>query len=290
MRFLLIAILLFGCKSKKEVESTVRDPNIAAKAGVYMDLHRGYAHDKCDSVGFTALCKMTGGCQDADLFASQGQPGQWFRSPEKDCLDKGESSSDISKDMFVMLFNYFYSVKNKDALVDIKDYGAANNWVMGRHDGTADGFARVFMPPDMSLMLVSMIDGINTGEENTNFPINSGFRAHLDVLWLFLKAQTQGYLSEMDYSTIKEQAKREPRNALFQAMKSRFDDGDQSAAIGILSDETLFPSSRLPAASDRCEEYLWQRDNGSDWAPCDKAGKVHDGVDFLLAAWVAGQL
>jgi hypothetical protein len=55
-------------------------------------------------------------------------------------------------------------------------------------------------------------------------------------------------------------------------------------------DETLFPSDRLPQPKDRCEEYLWQRDDlPKDWAACDTIG-VHDGVDFLIAAKIAGQI
>ena len=54
-------------------------------------------------------------------------------------------------------------------------------------------------------------------------------------------------------------------------------------------DEKLFPSDRLPTATDRCEAYLWQRNGGSDWEPCPR-DKLHDGVDFLIAAYIAGQL
>jgi hypothetical protein len=72
---------------------------------------------------------------------------------------------------------------------------------------------------------------------------------------------------------------------------NKYRDGNQQQAIDILLDESLFPSDRLPTARDnRCEEYLWQRDDDpKDWGPCD-SDRVHDGVDFLFAAYIAGQL
>jgi hypothetical protein len=93
-----------------------------------------------------------------------------------------------------------------------------------------------------------------------------------------------------DYETLRRYVEESPRNALMHALYHKYKDGDQSKTIAILMDETLFPSDRLPHPKDRCEEYLWQRDDlPKDWQPCDKQG-VHDGVDFLLAAFVAGQI
>jgi len=288
MKYLLAIMLLVSCKKHAQVDPREKNETIASKAELYKSLHKGWAHDKCDSLGFTALCKLSGGCAEANVFDAEGEPGRWYRSPEKDCLDKGESRSDISKDMFVMLFPYLWNAHDKDAMVRIQAYGRANNWMMGRHDGSLDGLSSVFMVPGLSLFLGEMISGVRT--DQSDIPVNSGFAAHLDVIFWITQAMVRGEITTLNYERLRVMTERQPRNALFQAAYHRFKDGDMTKAIAILLDEGLFPSDRLPTQSDRCEEYLWQRDDKpKDWDPC-LGEKVHDGVDFLFAARVAGQL
>jgi hypothetical protein len=118
----------------------------------------------------------------------------------------------------------------------------------------------------------------------------AGFEKHLDAIDLILKAMIGGGLDPIQYEEIRKYSEASPRNALFAALYNKYRDGNQQQAIDILLDEKLWPSDRLPTARDRCEEYLWQRDDDpKDWGPCD-SDKVHDGVDFLIAAWAAGQL
>jgi hypothetical protein len=288
---LLFTTLLFGCKKHEAVETRVKVPSVKEKAEFYISQHKGWAHDKCDSLGFTALCKLAGGCAEANVFDAEGEPGRWYRSPEKDCFDKGESRSDISKDMFAMLFPYLYATGNKEALVRIHEYGRSHMWIMGRYDGTPDGLARVFMAPAMSIFLGEMISKVRdtSAEETADIPVNTGFRAHLDVISWITQGMVRGEISAIDYEMLRVMTEKNPRNALFQAAYHRFKDGNQSRAVEILEDTSLFPSFALPTSNHRCEEYLWQRDDGDDWKPC--AGeKTHDGVDYIFAAWVAGQL
>ncbi len=109
MRYLfLIIMLMFSCQKRQEHKPSIVQPAIAQKAELYKSLHRGWAHDKCDSLGFTSLCKLAGGCSEADVMQAEGEPGRWYRSPEKNCYDLGQSASDISKDMLTMLFPLLY--------------------------------------------------------------------------------------------------------------------------------------------------------------------------------------
>lgn len=285
----LIFLLIFSCSKKPEKQALEVRPEIAAKAELYKSLHKGWAHDKCDSLGFTSLCKLAGGCVEADIKQAQSEPGRWYRSPEHNCFDLGESRSDISKDMFIMMFPYLWNIGDKIALADIYSYGKKNNWIMGRYDGTVDGFARVYMVPEMSLFLEEMLSK-KEFKYSSDVPVNSGFAAHLDVIWFLTKAIVRKEMDAVSYERVRIMVDKQPRNALFQAVYHRFKDGDQSNAINILMDESLFPASKLPSSRERCEKYLWQRDeDNSDWIPCDKE-QTHDGVDFLVAAWVAGQI
>lgn len=285
--YIFTILLLVSCAKREAKKPSIVHPLVAQKAEVYKSLHTDWAHQGgCDSLGFTALCKLAGGCSDTVITDAEGDPGRWYRNPGKRCFDDGQSKSDISKDMLMMLFPYLYAKKDKQNLREIYDYGKANGWVMGRGP-----ISRTVMTPPMILTLQRMI-GFNLSEmpNSSKEVAKAGYEKHLDAIDLLLKGMIGDGLNELQYEEIRKYAEANPRNALFQALYHKYKDGNQQAAIDILLDESLFPSNRLPTPADRCEEYLWQRDfDNVDWKPCDKAG-VHDGVDYLIAAWAAGQL
>lgn len=282
---IVFCLLALSCQKKPEQLTKVVEPRIKAKAELYKSLHKGWAHGKCDSLGFNALCKLSGGCQDVDIYLAEGEPGRWYRSPEHDCYDLGQSASDISKDMLMMLFPYLYAIGDKQNLTEIYDYGKAHGNVMGRGP-----LSRTFMTPPMVWLLQRMI-GFNVSvKSETPVVKKAGFEKHLDAISLLSKAMVGGGVDAIQYEEIRQYAEASPRNALFVSLYHKYKDGNQQQAIDILLDEKLFPSDRLPTAKDRCEEYLWQRDDApKDWGPCD-SDQVHDGVDFLFAAYVAGQI
>jgi len=284
-KLFILIIFIFSCTKRDEKKPIQKDLEIAAKAELYKSLHTDWAHGRgCDSVGFSALCRLSGGCKDVVITDAEGEPGRWYRNPEKNCYPDN-SKSDISKDMFMMLFPYLYATNDKQNLKEIYDYGKANGWIMGR------GYiSRTYMTPPMVFLLQRMI-GFNYSEipESSKQVQKAGFEKHLDAISLMLKGMIGDGLDPIQYEEIRQYAQESPENALFQALYNKYRDGNQSKAIEILKNEKYFPSDRLPTSADRCEEYLWQRDTGSDWEPCDQ-GKTHDGVDFLLAAYVAGQI
>jgi hypothetical protein len=288
MRKLLLFSCIFlasGCKGKSQKDPWQKDQTIADKAALYISLQKSWAHG-CDGVGFEALCKLAGGCKGSDIFQAEGEPGRWYRTPAKTCFDNGESKSDISKDMFVMLFPYLYATGNQDALSRIHEYGRSHNWIMGRGP-----LSRTFLSPPLALFLGEMLrrEVVIDNQEETATE-KAGYEKHLDVIFWMTQAMVRGHMQATDYELLRKYAEDQPRNALVQALRSKYQDGDQAKAIAILKDETLFPSTRLPTSLDRCEIYLWQRDDEpKDWGPCD-AGRTHDGTDFILAAWVAGQI
>jgi hypothetical protein len=285
---LVLLTLTLSCQKKPAKSPDQIEPKIKAKAELYKSLHKGWAHQAgCDSLGFTALCKLSNdGCQEADILQAEGEPGRWYRNLGKRCYDDGQSKSDISKDMLMMLFPYLYATGDKQNLREIYDYGKANGNVMGRGP-----ISRTFMTPPMVLLLQRLI-GINVSEfpNSSKEVAKAGSEKHLDAIDLLTKGMLGGGLDQLQYEEIRKYADANPKNALFVALYRKYRDGNQQQTIDILLDESLFPSDRLPTSADRCEEYLWQRDNtASDWGPCDR-NQTHDGVDFLIAAWVAGQL
>lgn len=285
LTIMIFYLMALACQKKTSNDPKLIDPRIKEKAELYKSLSRGWSHDKCDSLGFTALAKIAGGAQDADIYQAEGEPGRWYRSPEHDCYDLGESKSDISKDMFTMLFPYLYLKGDRQNLQEIYDYGKENGWIMGR------GYiSRTLMTPAMIWTLQRMLNlNYQVNPNSSEKTAKAGFEKHLDAISLFTKALIGDGLDPIQYEQIRKYSEENPKNALFVALYRKYRDGNQAQAIEILLDESLFPSDRLPTSADRCEEYLWQRDDGADWQPCDQ-GKVHDGTDFLFAAYVAGQI
>jgi len=285
MQKLLIILIIASCAKIGDKKPIVKEPKIAEKAALYMSLHKGWAHQGgCDSLGFTALCKLARGCSEADIYKAEGEPGRWYRNESHQCYDLGQSKSDISKDMFIMLWPYLYGIGDKQNIREIYDYGKANGWVMGR-----GLYSRTFLTPGMVWTLQRMLGfevSVNSEEPTIK---KAGYEKHLDAIDLILKSMIGGGLNPLQYEEIRKYSEESPRNALMSALYHKYKDGNQQQAIDILLDESLFPSDRLPESRDRCEEYLWQRDVGADWEPCDQ-GKTHDGVDFLIAAYVAGQI
>ena len=98
--------------------------------------------------------------------------------------------------------------------------------------------------------------------------VNTGFRAHLDVLRILLNSRVRGAISDLELGTLKAQAERQPHNALFIGAYEKFTGG--SKAIDLLLSEKHFPKDKLPNNHEQhCINYLFSRDEESeDWIPC----------------------
>lgn len=289
MKYSILILFLTACSKHEPKPPTVVNSAIVAKSNLYKSLRKDWAHGGgCDSLGFTALCKIAGGCEGANIFdaESSSEPGRWYRNASQSCFDEGKSASDISKDMFAMLLPYLYATNDQANLNEIYTYGKSKGWVMGRGP-----MSRTVMTPPMIYMLQIMIGNLDPKRLDMSIEATkAGYEKHLDVMSFYSQTLYKNGMDLTDYETLRKYTEESPRNALMQALYHKYKDGDQSTAIAILMDETLFPSDRLPTPQDRCEEYLWQRDDmPKDWAGCDTIG-VHDGVDFLIAAKIAGQI
>jgi hypothetical protein len=295
MRLLLLtAVLAISACSRSEPSTpSVSLDVLRAKAELYRTAagdEFGYVHSKCDGLLFASLCKLAGGCEKADIYASESktEPGRWYRNPSMDCFDLGQSRSDFSRDMLLGLLSYLYAAKDRDAVTRLLAHGASTDFVMGRYDGpdTLAGRALWIQLAPLARQIESRLGAVAlaTQQSDDAFVINTGFRAHLDVLKIWLDGKVNGGITEIQRRTLAAQTNRQPRNAMFLAVRSLYD-GNEFAerAVGILSDTTLFPADTFPTEATRCTEYLWQRDEGDDWQPCTKGQPAHSGTDFLFA-------
>ena len=109
-------------------------------------------------------------------------------------------------------------------------------------------------------------------------------------LSFLLRGLAEGGINDNQKAQLAYQIERVPQNGLFQASYGLFTNGDMTAAYNILLDKARFPADALPNTSHRCDPYLWERDPGADWQPCEPM-EVHDGTDLaLVSAILLGEL
>jgi hypothetical protein len=318
--FFMFCAILSACgwgpwkKSHDDQPTKTPTENLADKRQAYLNLNVasgdefGFVHSKCDSVGFTSLCKAGGGCARANIFLAEDN-GKWFRDAKKSCYPT-DSATTISKDMLLMIMSYLWELSKTDqpaalsAVNRLINYGQSHNWLMGEPTDSADAVSRVLMSPGLVSLLKDMkgkIEGsahlvVASQPTVKDFSLagslddilaHTGFTAHLDVLFVLLTGRVYGAISGVNLGALKRQAERQPENAFYQAALHRFTDGDQTVATELLDDPNVFPPDRLPGSKDHCTEFLYQRDSGgADWAPCPDEGGTFSGADFLFASAV----
>ena len=212
MKYFILILLLTACGKHKPKDPVIRNYQIAAKAELYKSLHKSWAHGGgCDSLGFTALCKLSGGCADVNIFdaESSSEPGRWYRNASQKCFDEGKSASDISKDMFAMLLPYLYATGDQTNLNEIYAYGKAKGWVMGR--GPA---SRTIMTPPMIYMLQLMINRV---EPIATTKIKEGYERHLDVMSFYSQSLYKNGMDLTDYESLRKYVEDQPRKSATKA-------------------------------------------------------------------------
>lgn len=312
MPFILCLFTFFLCCHKDEHNDAHFDksPSVAVtdKRNLYCEktkadfIAKKWAVDECDGLLF-AMLRIAGCGLDIPIetYEDSVEPGKWYRDPAHRCYlasVEGEQGSDssISKDMYLGLMAGALSIKsedNKNILGRTIDYGKSHDWIVGEAKDNVTLLSKCFITPTLQGMLK---DALNyqggaltdvTPADSDAIGVSSGFRAHLDVLAILVRGKISGHISALDLNTLKDQAKRQPNNALFQAAKARYDDGDFSQATALLLDVNHWPENSLPNNHDNhCSNYLYQRDEEPDnWAPCpDRQFKEFDGTDYIFAA------
>lgn len=272
-----------------------RQQRLQAKFQTYSKLYEGALDaagfvEGCDGLLFTSLLVASGLNHDIAQAESSEQPGRWYRSADHSCYPSGRSRSSISRDMLLGLSLALWQTSDGSAVNRFLLYSQKNKGVLGDAIDGEELAGAATMSPGL-LSLYSELDYLLNGRTSANrgyFPELgkgfAGFEAHLMALRLILKSALYGGLIDTDFNLIASQVSTQPQNALFQTIYHAFTDGDGSKAADILLDEKYFPSDSLPGSAQRCELYLWQRDqNSKDWQPCASENQTFPAVDFF---WV----
>lgn len=275
--------MLISCAKVKAKEQSA-DLNLSQKFDFYLSESEklkksdGWLTDDCDSLMWSSLYKAIGGNIDLDLARDEG--GKWHRTTSHDCYP-ARSKSEISQDMILALMFSTLHEKNLDRIEKLIAYGENHpgplgTWKMGEGDIT-----RSLLRPPLQKLAYLIRDNLK-GQKQF---VSLDFTDHLSTLHLFLLAKLQNGANSETVLWFRYYADKSPKNALFSAIAKRYGIAVKIDPNKILMDESLFPSDRLPGSVERCEQYLWQRDEGSnDWKPCPNESKTHPGIDFLIAA------
>ena len=317
-----LVILLAGCASKSKDPVIKRIMELEAKAEVYvskMEALQGdfgwISADKCDGLLFNGLAAATGRLG-IDVKAA-GVQGIYTRTPYASCFPEGRSRSSISRDMLLGLAHYFWTKQDRDGIEEFIQAHEASDWIAGAHDGSLDGKSRVLVSPSLRAIFYEMrwrMGGADSGARLIPqvFTPQKGFRIHLQVMTMHLIGRMRGKIPDGWHDLIQAYRDNNMENALFQALASRYGDGDQMNAVELLLSDKYFPAQRLPEHTEYCTDYLWERDQkvpevielvdeegnktfkitsnmvpNKDWLPCEAKEKHYQGIDWLVAYAVA---
>lgn len=248
----------------------------------------------CDGLTFTSIYSLAGGLSDPFKAEDKATPGKYYRDAKHACGPANQSSATTqSQDAFIMLATILWKNKDTARIQSIVDYLNANDHYTGDpHNGISKMSFPVFNTYSIMLAKLKGESAPPAVEDPTPAQsgealasVVTGFRAHLLMWHIYDRGKIYGALNDLEYKVLRDQADRQPRNALFKAMKNKFTDGDQSIAIANLMDESLYPSDKPCSTSERCVPYLWSTDDTpADWEACPAQNKTFTCIDWLIAA------
>mgnify|MGYP001615603093 CR=1 FL=1 len=221
-----------------------------------------------------------------NIDAAKDENGAWYRRPGHDCGPAfNNSRSTISRDMVVGLLWHMWRNKDvKGATALLKDLKARTYWLRG--EGTA---GELLMTPALVNTLAEMVFRMGGTSYDTEraFPAilddsGEGFIAHLTVLHLLLRGEILGGLFESDIKTLKSYMDKSPQNPLFVGAYHKYSDGNQSAMIDMLMDNSEWPNNSLPTTENHCSNWPVQRVyDEKNWGACSPT-KEHTGAELVV--------
>lgn len=296
IKLLLILLFFIACGTSNPIDSNLVDQAKLDKLNTKLELYKnleqyqtdtdGFVqHDECDSLLFSGLIGIA---TDVNLLSARDDSGKWHRRSlqHPECY-KGIGST-ISRDQLMGVMWWSWRNKRLDVVKDLFSYGESHDWIMGDGDPS-----RTYFTPNMQSTLAELMRHLGGKDRPLyrNIPKiyskNIGFLAHLDMLHILLRSELVGNITDSERNIVTYNYQRVPDNALYSFIYHKFKDGNQTETVDALLNEQIFPNDRLPTSKDRCEPWIYQRDLGSSWEPCDD-NKTHSGGDFIFVATLLG--
>lgn len=255
-------------------------PNVQEAISGFIDT------EKCDSLLFSSLLLAAGA--KGNIYAAEEAPGKWLRRPKhlEECYSSGNSRSEISRDMFIGLFYYLWSVKDLAAMDRIWDYGKANDWWMGAPVDISTTYLNASMRGTLSKMRKSL------GSDDVNFADTllgptytercEGFECHLQAIHMILRYEAYGELGGRAKAVANAVAARNPNNALFTSISDIINNRCLDDAAERLLSSPYHPEQGLHSLK---EAWPFQREDG-DSGLAEQGNKQHSNGDWLFTAYL----
>lgn len=241
---------------------------------------------KCDTLLFDALGVIGG--QRVNLgFFFDGK--RWFRTIGRDCMETGNSKSDISKDMLKGVTLAILNANDRNFMQKTVDYLRSSDWFAGDAINHKVRVSRCFISPPQRAEMCEVLAKLGGSDLKhlRAIPVcvsknQTNFRQHLEALTILICHFTRGKISRSMLSAIKHYIERYPDNAVWAFLHDIYVSGNLKHTMKILKDERYFPRNRLPTSDDRKAKYLWERDL-NEYQPDDSAvKKVYPGTDLIF--------
>jgi len=311
VRILLVLTLAACSHSTKSQPTTANVDQLRTKAANYIAWGKAQAglidgqgfptDDACDALERACLYMAGGAKVNYAAAEDPTTPGLWYRDSARTCGPANNTSeSRFSRDMADGLGLCLWQADDTQRAKDTIAYVNANQ-------GYIDPDAKILLGVPLAYLFETLIakadstplptapsdpnveDTTQTASLTT--PVLSNYVAHLTEIGILWDGLMHGGVSAVEMDVLKNEAAAMPRNALFQAILHKYTDGDQSAALTVAMDETLFPNDRLPTSCDHHASYLWEWDVDSNWQPDPAPCVTWAGTDLVfLYAVVADEM
>lgn len=308
-RLIFLSILLISmigsCAKHNTPDATPipLDQSLVQQRDLYCGLYREtydqlkWTHSRCDGMLFTHLYAL--GCPNIDVSVFEDKDtGQLFRDPDHTCFTdfvagKDGSRSGMSRDMLIGRLWWIWVNQDLSAIERMINFGEQHDWDMcgGQYENYEIKQGRCIASASLKGTMYEIRYQLGGADHGTRYvpfawnPWDDDFTAHLSVLHMSLRGFVFNGVTDLHLDFLQDMSDNSERNALFALMASLFGsevDQNKLRIIDSMNDSRLFPKDRLPNESDRCTEYLWQRNNDENWQPCEDGEPVHSGTDFVI--------
>lgn len=244
MKYLILTLLFVSCGT-----SEPNDPDGSNVDPYVLEARTTLEHDqdeygfikssKCDGLTFSSLAAVGG--LSVDILAAEGEPGQWFRTPDHNCFPEGRSKSDISRDALLALTWYATVFGHTGILEDIIIYGENNGFIMGRGDKS-----RTLLTPMLLNTMAHCLDWIggkrfesylNTLPVDPTPIVHDGFEGYNRVSHLLLRGACIGSLPDWATFNLKLYHDEFPDRPLMVFAHKAYTDGDFSGVPALIKGE-----------------------------------------------------
>lgn len=229
--FLLVSLLSCGSKefSRTEVETAPDRVVLYSGADESIFIHR------CDNLTFKSLWAAYVN-KSLDI-KSHYYDGVWHR--DITLCYPNDSKSEISFDSMLALMHYLVSIRDFRTVEDIQVYGKEHAWVMG------EGPTELVWMPHLGFVIDKILGYSKIQLDQSSKPI-SGFRAHLEIIRMFLFLQIDNDLDLEDKWLLKLLNQWNPGVPMVQALYSVINNTDQSLIIEQLN---TLPGDVIPTTT-----------------------------------------